>query len=305
MNTPKITQPRLTLTAVLGLCRAPFLVLAPICVALGWTSAHLAGVSAEPLPLILVFIGAISAHIAVNALNEYEDFQSGLDLQTQRTAFSGGSGTLPANPGLAVWAWRIGIGALTLTILIGLSLMALSLPSGNGLVLLGAIGVAIIYTYTRWINKLPWLCLIAPGLGFGFLMVLGTHLVLSGRLDGIAWALALIPFALVNNLLLLNQLPDMEADRNAGRRTLPIVYGASFTLLIYTLFGLFTYGWIIAGWLFGLWPAGSLAALLTSPLLYLVVSGIRSDKSKLQRYLGLNVILVLMTPVLFMFGVIM
>ncbi len=32
-------------------------------------------------------------------------------------------------------------------------------------------------------------------------------------------------FFLVSNLLLLNQFPDLEADRSAGRRHLPIVLG--------------------------------------------------------------------------------
>lgn len=302
MNAPA-GQPRLTLAAVSGLIRARFLVMAPIYAALGWTSAHLAGASTEPVTLVLVFVGAISAHIAVNALNEHDDFQSGLDLQTQRTGFSGGSGTLPENPGLVDWAWRIGIGALALTIAVGLILLALTPQAWKELVLLGAIGVATIYTYTPWINKQPWLCLVAPGLGFGLLMVLGTHLVLRGQLDGLAWAMALVPFALANNLLLLNQLPDMSADRNAGRRTLPVVYGRPVALLVYTLFGLFTYAWIITGSLLDLWPAGGLAALLTLPLLGLVVWGVARDGGNLERYLGLNVVLTLVTPLLFMLGV--
>ena len=49
------------------------------------------------LPLILALAGGLLAHISVNALNEYLDFTSGLDLTTLRTPFSGGSGTLPAN----------------------------------------------------------------------------------------------------------------------------------------------------------------------------------------------------------------
>lgn len=296
---------RFTLSAFLGLCRAPFLVLAPICVALGWTSAYMAGASADPLILVLVFAGAVSAHVAVNALNEYQDFQSGLDLQTRRTPFSGGSGTLPANPGLATHAWRLSMGALGFTVLIGLILVILEPAVRVGLMLLGTIGLVIIYTYTRWINLLPWLCLLAPGIGFGLLMVLGTHLVLRGQLDSIAWALALIPFALVNNLLLLNQLPDVDADRSAGRRTLPIVYGKPFALAVYGLFGLFAYCWVVAGWLLGYWPAGGLAALLTLPLLYLVLVGVKSESNRLQRYLGLNVIMVLLTPILLIAGILL
>jgi 1,4-dihydroxy-2-naphthoate octaprenyltransferase len=37
-------------------------------------------------------------HGAVNAFNEYEDIKSGLDFKTQRTPFSGGSGTIVPVP---------------------------------------------------------------------------------------------------------------------------------------------------------------------------------------------------------------
>ena len=48
--------------------------------------------------LMLVLIGAVSAHISVNTFNEYFDFLSGLDAKTVKTPFSGGSGALVENP---------------------------------------------------------------------------------------------------------------------------------------------------------------------------------------------------------------
>lgn len=285
--------------ALLGLVRAPFLLLAPICVALGWAGAVLAGAPEQPLALVMVFIGAISAHVAVNALNEHEDFKSGLDFHTQRTAFSGGSGTLPARPELAPWAKRIGLGALLVTAVSGVLLIP---KAGYGLVPLGALGIIIIYTYTRWLNRHPWLCLVAPGLGFGVLFVIGTHLVLRGEVDPIAWAISLIPFLLVNNLLLLNQLPDIEADRKAGRITFPIAYGVVTTITLYLISGLLAYGWIIAGWMLGWWPTGTLMALMTLPLLLAVAWGVNLRPSNIERYLGMNVVLVLTTPLLFLAG---
>ncbi len=41
---------------------------------------------------MLALLGAFLAHISVNTLNEYFDFKSGLDLETIKTPFSGGSG---------------------------------------------------------------------------------------------------------------------------------------------------------------------------------------------------------------------
>ena len=86
---------------ILGPMRVPFLILTPACVLLGIATAVHSGVQINPLQILLVLIGAVCTHISVNAFNEYDDFKSGLDSQTQRTPFSGGSGTLPANPGMA------------------------------------------------------------------------------------------------------------------------------------------------------------------------------------------------------------
>jgi len=56
------------------------------------------------------FVGALFAHISANVFNEYFDFKSGIDLNTQRTPFSGGSGILPAallRPKQVLWVDNI------------------------------------------------------------------------------------------------------------------------------------------------------------------------------------------------------
>ena len=76
----------------------PFLVLTFACVFLG-ASTVVANQSAVDLPLLmLALFGALLAHVSVNTLNEYYDFKSGLDFETVKTQFSGGSGALPQNP---------------------------------------------------------------------------------------------------------------------------------------------------------------------------------------------------------------
>jgi len=64
--------------------------------------------------------------------------------------------------------------------------------------------------------------LIAPGAGFGIVMVAGNFSVIAAY-DQLAYLTLLLPFCLSNNLLLLNQYPDIHADKNVGRRTFPIV----------------------------------------------------------------------------------
>jgi len=86
------------LRTVLQATRPSFLVLTPSCVFLGVSTSFTASSPVNFFMFILVLVGAISAHISVNTLNEYYDFKSGLDLKTVKTPFSGGSGALPGNP---------------------------------------------------------------------------------------------------------------------------------------------------------------------------------------------------------------
>src|SRR4030042_4407442 len=76
--------------------RLPFLLLVPVCVLLGVSVAVWESVDINAVYVTLAFIGALAAHIAVNVLNEYFDYKSGVDFKTVRTPFSGGSGVLPA-----------------------------------------------------------------------------------------------------------------------------------------------------------------------------------------------------------------
>ncbi|WP_197475205.1 prenyltransferase, partial [Oleiphilus sp. HI0079] len=78
-------------TAVLQATRPPFLILTPACVFLGASIAFAEQAVFSNVDFALVLIGAMAAHISVNTLNEYFDFKSGLDLNTNKTPFSGGS----------------------------------------------------------------------------------------------------------------------------------------------------------------------------------------------------------------------
>ncbi len=82
------------LKAIFQSMRLPFLTLTFACVFLGMSIAVANQVSINILILMLALLGAPLAHISVNTLNEYFDFKSGLDLNTVKTPFSGGSGAL-------------------------------------------------------------------------------------------------------------------------------------------------------------------------------------------------------------------
>jgi 1,4-dihydroxy-2-naphthoate octaprenyltransferase len=292
----------MNIKTLLGPMRVPFLILTPACVAVGMGTAYWQTGQINWPQALLVLIGALSAHICVNAFNEYFDFKSGLDAKTQRTPFSGGSGTLPAQPEMERPALIISLVSFAITAAIGLYFTKLR---GWELLPLGILGLILLVTYSIWWVYYPILCLLAPGLGFGVLMVMGTHFALTGSYTWTSFAASLVPFFLVSNLLLLNQFPDVEADRSIGRRHFPITLGRQTSSLIYGAFLLLTYVTIALSVALGLLPLFSLLALLTAILALRAYQGARQDAENtpaLIPSMGMNVIINLATPALLAVG---
>jgi len=287
---------------ILGTMRVPFLVLPPVCVALGAGAAIFSGAKMNYFYLVLAFIGAMAAHISVNALNEYSDFKSGLDFNTQRTPFSGGSGTLPQSPEKANIALITGIIALLITLLIGIYFLYVW---GVWILPLGLLGIIVIIAYTDWITRSTLPCLIAPGLGFGTLMVMGTTFVLTGRYSWVSFFASLVPFFLVSDLLLLNQFPDVEADKSVGRNHLPITIGRKKSAVIYVAFLAGAYLSVILGFLLDVLPAWSLLALGTLILAIPTAMGsikYADDIEKLMPHMAKNVLINILTPLILAIG---
>jgi 1,4-dihydroxy-2-naphthoate octaprenyltransferase len=282
----------------LGPARVPFLLLPPVCVVLGSAVALRENFPVDVFSLVMILCGAIAAHVSVNSFNEFADFRSSLDSKTERTPFSGGSGTLQRRPELSGWALSLSIGALLVTAAIG---AYFAFNRGAGILPLGIAGLLIILTYSFWGVRNPIFCLVAPGIGFGPLMVMGTQFALTGHYSWSGVVASLIPFFLVNNLLLLNQFPDVAADKSVGRKNIPIVAGLHTSAMVYAVFTLFTYATIVAGVWLGLFPMLSLIGLLTIGLSVPSVLGAFAHHGNIPRLIpsmGLNVVANLLTPAL-------
>ena len=287
-----------SLKVVFQTFRPPFLILTPICVFLGLSTSLATQSTVNYFMVFLIMCGAFFAHISVNALNEYFDFKSGLDLRTDKTPFSGGSGALPDNPEMAAWVLFAGLLSLLLTVLIGIYLV---LERGMIIMPIGVIGVLLILTYTQLINRNSFLCLIASGVGFGTLMVVGTHVVLTGEYSLLPWLVSLVPFFLVNNLLLLNQYPDVKADASIGRRTFPIAFGLKKSNFVYAFFMMAAYTLILFFIVMDYIPHLGLIALMPMALsLFALVGAIKltSNIGEAPQYMGANVAATLLTPLL-------
>ena len=224
------------LIALLLAMRLPFLLLTCSVVLLAIASAIATGHDINASHAVLLITGALTAHISVNLLNEYQDFHSGLDAVTTKTPFSGGSGALITTPLATKLIAKMTILFLITTIAIGLYF---TLTVGLPILAIGLVGVSIITLYTQWINKKAILCLTACGFSFGPLIVLGSYFVLAGEINWGIFLISLLPFFLTNNLLLINQFPDIEPDKSVGRNNFPIKYGIKLSLYVYLIFSLF------------------------------------------------------------------
>lgn len=286
----------------LGVIRAPFLALTPVCVLVGLGTALWTKGAVNGWHFALILTSALAAHVSVNAFNEYFDFKTGLDAHTKRTPFSGGSGTLQKHPEFAPTALAIACVSFLITALVGLYFV---FTRGWQLLPLGLAGLFLLYGYTAWLVYNPVLCLLAPGLGFGPFIVMGTYFALTGEYSWSAFAASLVPFFLVSNLLLLNQFPDVEADRLVGRRHYPILIGRKASSYLYLGFLLAAYlSAVIAVWLHLLPPASLLALLalaLGLPLLLRVPADAENIPA-LPPLLARNVLVVLLTPLLLAVG---
>ncbi len=285
----------MSLSIFVNTMRPNFLVLVPICVFLGLSVVIASGLPYSLFDFVLILVGALLAHISVNMLNEYSDFTSGLDFKTNKTAFSGGSGALPEHPEMAKRVLFVGVTSLIVSGFIGLYFVQ---KVGGALFPIGITGVLLVVTYTSWINKFPLACLFAPGLGFGVLMVIGTQIALVGTYLPQSALVALVPFFLVNNLLLLNQYPDIEADKSVGRNHFPIAYGVNTSNIVYALFLIMTIAVIMLAVAVGHLLKVSLFTRLPLILGFYVLKGAVSKGINIghtPQYLAINVVVTLVS----------
>jgi 1,4-dihydroxy-2-naphthoate polyprenyltransferase len=247
---------------LLGVARAPFLALPFTLVAAGAGAAAYEGVFGWG-PTLLALVGLLLLHAAVNALNEASDMVTGIDLDTERTPFSGGSGTLPAGL-LSVRATRVF--AYACAAAGGLIGGWFALRLGPLFAVLMAVGAAAILFYSDWLARIG-LGEVFAGLGLGALPVWGAAWV-QGRQPGPAALWAGLPaFFMTFDLLLLNEFPDEAADRKGGRRNLVLLLGRRGAAAVYAVAALLAPAAIVTGVLTAALPPQALAATLPSLLL--------------------------------------
>ena len=252
----------MSIRAVAGVARAPFLVLPVTLVASGAAAAWCEG-DFSWLRTAVALVGLVSLHVAVNAFNEVSDFKSGIDLETQRTPFSGGSGTLPSGDLNPIAGTRLATTAAFIGLVAGYWFLSLV---GWKLLPILVIGGLATLAYTDFLAR-HYVGELFAGLGLGAMPVVGTALIQGGTIAPVAIVVAVPAFFMTFNLLLLNEFPDEAADQAGGRRNLLLLLGRARAARLYSLCAAIVPIWLIGAFLSGFIPALALAALAPSLLL--------------------------------------
>jgi 1,4-dihydroxy-2-naphthoate octaprenyltransferase len=278
-----------------ALARAPFLFLPVTLVVNGAGAAAYQGTLHWDSTL-LALVGLVSVHIAVNALNEWSDMRRGIDLNTVRTPFSGGSGTLPEGKAPPEAALRLGLSAAILGLAIGLWFFDRIGTSFLPFLFMGAV---FVFGYTDFLARVG-MGEIAAGLGLGGMAVAGVAMVQDGILSGVAMAASVPAFLMTFNLLLLNEFPDEEADREGGRRNLVLLLGRKPAALVYALAAFLVPVWILLCAILNIFPLWVLLGALPSILLARPLGWALGDTSRPVSHaaLGANVAWILATNTL-------
>jgi 1,4-dihydroxy-2-naphthoate octaprenyltransferase len=182
--------------------RPQFLTLSIVLTFLGTSIAWYSG----PVNLgyaLLAGFGLMLTHGSVNAINDYFDYKSGIDLNVLRTPFSGGSGLVPE--GKLPLNQALGVGVVTSLVALIIGSFFINVSGWQLIPLLVAAALCLVL-YTPVILHTTWPEW-SPGLGLGILPILGFYFIQTGKYD-LTVLIASIPSGiLVHNLLLLNEFP--------------------------------------------------------------------------------------------------
>lgn len=203
--------------------------LAPVLV--GTAVAYAAG-GFRAGPAVAAAFGALLLQIGSNLANDVFDFERGADRE-------GRTGPLRVTQAGLLTPSQVRTG---MVVVFGLALLVgiyLTIEAGWPVVVIGLTAIASAIAYTGGPFPLGY-----NGLGelfvmifFGFAAVCGTTFVQAEYVPAAAWPAGFAAGCLATAILVVNNVRDIEQDRESGKRTLPVRFGrpwgvAEFVALI-------------------------------------------------------------------------
>ncbi len=272
--------------------RPAFLTLTACGVLLGLATAYACGCGFHPARAAATLVLAVAVHAAANAWNDYHDARSGADAANTSGLFPFTGGSRLIQRGEVTESQMRGL-ALALAALVVPAGIWLAAAAGGGLLVIGLAGLLLAWAYSA-----PPLALMRRGLGeltvalaWG-LVVVGADYVQRSRFFAIP-AVCAVSFALlVANILLINGVPDAEADARVGKRTLAVIAGPEGAAFAYLALTLLAHAWLLVAVLLLVPPQRALLGLLSLPLSLaaaLLLWRRRREPSALRSAIGLTI----------------
>ena len=250
------------LSAWLRVIRIRFLLSSVVAVAVGLAISWWHFGQIDILHAIMTAGGVVALHASVDLLNDYWDFKRGIDMQTQRTKMSGGTGVLPEGLLQPKQVYRAGIGFLILGAAIGSYFVIID---GFVIAILLAFAVISIYFYSTKI--------VDSGLAEvfvaikGTMIVLGTYFIQTLEINTAIILGGIFVGVLSSLVLFVTSFPDYEADKAKGRKTLVIALGKKEAVPVFWVFPIAAYSVVISGVVHEIFPITCLISLALIPLL--------------------------------------
>lgn len=269
--------------------RAPFFTAAIIPVILGSVAAWRDCGAWMWWRFLLTLIGAVSIHGAANLINDYFDHRWGADeLNRTPTVFSGGSRVI--QEGLMTPAQVLAYSLALFALGGGIGLFLNYLCGTNVILVIGIIGVGLCLVYTAGPFRMVYEGLGEPAvaLGFGPLIVMGSYYVQAQALPLSAFLISIPIGILIALVLYINEFPDHDGDRAAGKRTLVVILGKKRAVAVYHAAVLSVYLIILALIAGKVLPLTCLIVFVSAPLAYKAYAVSRRHYEKVFELLPAN-----------------
>ncbi len=216
---------------------------------------------------LLALFATVCVHAACNVLNDVGDESGGTDRRNEERIYpyTGGSRFIQAGIMSSSEMARLGISLLALAAIAGLVLLLLQ---GVMVLYFGLAGIALGVLYSLGPVRLSALGIgeTAVAVAFGIIPIAGAAWLQGAALD-VNLLIFAVPISLwVGAILLINEVPDINADGATGKRTLPVRVGLGGTAVVYLTMNVVAFaaiGWqAYAGTLPLLAPLAPLALLV-------------------------------------------
>jgi 1,4-dihydroxy-2-naphthoate octaprenyltransferase len=226
---------------------------------------------------LLVILGLLLNHMALNMTDDYYDFRHLVDVFATdgKNPYTGGSGLLSSG---LIQPQRMRAVFITFYIIaIGIGVF-LGVMRGAFILVLLAIGFFCAYFYTappirfgyRGLGEMAQLLCFGPAIGVGAYYV---------QVQRVSWEAfwGTLPFGIMLfSMITINEIPDYFEDRKGGKLNLVARFGKETGVWLFILSLFSAYGAIVTGVILGRIPILGLISLLTLPIAYKTISILRT-----------------------------